>query len=66
MSDINQAHEILGNEESRARYDQGEDPNDPMQQQQRGGSPFGGGFQFQGGFPFQGQGGHGHGFPFHF
>ena len=60
MSDINHAHEVLSNEDSRARYDQGEDPNDPMQNQGGGHNPFGG-FHFQ-------QAGHGHhgGFQFHF
>lgn len=66
MSDINHAHEVLGNEETRARYDQGEDPNDPQQQQ--GGHHHGGHHFFQqgfpgGGFPFPGGGGGGN---FHF
>ncbi|KAJ3371628.1 hypothetical protein HDU91_005083 [Kappamyces sp. JEL0680] len=65
MSEINIANEVLGNEESRAKYDQGDDPNDPNQGRQ-GGNPFGGGgFPFQGfpgGFQFQQGGGH----QFHF
>ena len=52
MSEINTAYEVLGNDELRARYDEGDDPNDPQgsQQQQHGGFPggFGG---FPGGFP---------------
>ena len=67
MSDINHAHEVLGNEETRAKYDQGEDPNDPAQQQGGGGHPFGGG-GFPGGFPggFQFGGHGGQHFQFHF
>ncbi|KAJ1679240.1 hypothetical protein EV182_002448 [Spiromyces aspiralis] len=30
MAEINQAYEVLSNEETRTQYDQGEDPNDPM------------------------------------
>jgi DnaJ family protein C protein 3 len=66
MSSINEAYEVLSDPELRARFDQGDDPNDP-QSQQGGhpfhGSPFGGQQQFvfrQGGFPggsFQFQGG---------
>ena len=57
---IARAYEVLGDEETRRRYDRGEDVDDPNAQQQqqnpfgRGGSPFGnqrGGYQhhFQGG-----------------
>lgn len=68
MSAINEAYEVLGDPELKARFDRGDDPND--QQGQQGhpfqqGSPFGGhGGQFhfqQGGGSFQFQGG---GFPF--
>ncbi|KAF8424163.1 hypothetical protein EV426DRAFT_600827 [Tirmania nivea] len=72
---IGEAWEVLGNEELRARFDRGDDPNDQTQQNPfaQGGHPFGGGFhgfpgggqQFhftQGGGPF----GNGGGFKFHF
>ncbi|KAH6568446.1 hypothetical protein BASA60_008631 [Batrachochytrium salamandrivorans] len=56
MSEINQAYEVLGNEELRERYDNGDDPNDQNQggggqDQFRGGNFFHqqGGFQFGGG-----------------
>lgn len=72
MAAINEAYEVLSDPELKTRYDNGDDPNDPESQQQRGhpfqgGSPFGhgGGQQFffqQGGggpqFKFSG------GFPF--
>lgn len=65
MAGINEAYEVLSDPELKARYDNGDDPNDP--ESQRGnpfqGSPFGpgGGQQFfyqQGGpqFKFSGQG----------
>ncbi|TFK22870.1 co-chaperone [Coprinopsis marcescibilis] len=58
MAALNEAYEVLSNPELRQRFDNGEDPMDPQQQQQ-GGNPF-----QQGGHPFaqffQGQGG---GFP---
>lgn len=70
VAEINNAYEILSDEEKRANYDRhGEDPNDPesarrrqqwQQQQNFRGAGHGGGFQFQGfdgfdGFPgFQG------------
>lgn len=68
MASINEAYEVLSDPELKARFDNGDDPND---QQQQGnpfqGSPFGGGgqqfFMRQGGggsFKFQGGGG---GFP---
>ncbi|KAF2099987.1 DNAJ domain-containing protein [Rhizodiscina lignyota] len=50
MAAINEAYEVLGDEELKARFDKGDDPNDPMSQQ--------GGHPFQGSpFPFGGQGG---------
>ncbi|QIX00285.1 hypothetical protein AMS68_005802 [Peltaster fructicola] len=75
MSAINEAHEVLSDPELRARFDQGDDPNDPSAGQQPfQGSPFGNGQQFffqQGGggggqFKFQHQGFQGFpgGFPF--
>jgi len=66
MSEINQAYEVLSDDELRERYDNGDDPNDPTGGQQ--GNPFQGfqgfqGFQFPNGFPF----GNGNGnFQFHF
>merc|ERR1719409_756332 len=56
---IARAYEVLGDKDTRRRYDAGEDVDDPNAQQQRGGgNPFGGGgfprggqqFHFQGGF----------------
>jgi DnaJ homolog subfamily C member 3 len=73
MALLNEAYEVLSNPELRSRFDNGEDPMDPMAQQ--GGNPFsgfqggGGGHPFaqffqqqQGGMPKGGQGG----FQFHF
>ena len=69
MAALNEAYEVLSSPELRARFDAGEDPNDPMSSQ--GGHPFASGFgnghpfaNFfqQGGFP-SGQGGP---FQFHF
>jgi len=70
MAAINEAYEVLGDPELRARFDRGDDPNDPLANQgghpfqQGGGSPFGpGGQQFffqqqqQQGFPGGGGGG---------
>lgn len=58
MAAINEAYEVLSDPELKTRYDNGEDPNDPMARQGGNpfqGSPFGaGGQQFffqQGGFP---------------
>jgi DnaJ homolog subfamily C member 3 len=67
MAQINEAYEVLSDPELKAKFDRGEDPNDPMSQQGGHpfqGSPFGGGQQFffqQGGFP----GGGGQQFKFH-
>ncbi|KAJ2019648.1 hypothetical protein GGI13_002019 [Coemansia sp. RSA 455] len=55
MAEINQAHEVLANEEVRARYDQGHDPNDPTGG--AGGGP--GGFGGFGGSQFMFQQGEG-------
>ena len=73
MASINEAYEVLSDPELKARFDRGDDPNDPQQGQQPfQGSPFGFGqggqpifFQQRGGggggsFKFQGGGG----FPF--
>ncbi|KAJ7599168.1 hypothetical protein C8J56DRAFT_1011058 [Mycena floridula] len=66
MAAVNEAYEVLSNPELRQRFDQGDDPNDPMAQ--HGGQPF-----FHGQHPFaqffqQGGGGPGGsgGFQFHF
>ena len=60
MAAVNEAYEVLTNPELRQRFDNGDDPNDPMAQQ--GGHPFQGG-GFNGGHPFahffQGGGHHG-------
>ena len=65
MAAVNEAYEVLLNPELRQRFDNGDDPNDPMAQQ--GGQPFQGG-GFPGGNPFahffQGGGHHGEGFKF--
>jgi DnaJ family protein C protein 3 len=67
MAQINEAYEVLSDPELKAKFDRGEDPNDPMAQQGGHpfqGSPFSGGQQFffqQGGFP----GGGGQQFKFH-
>lgn len=80
MAQINEAYEVLSDPELKAKFDRGEDPNDPMAQQGGQpfqGSPFGGGHQQfffqQGGFPGGGQrqfkfqqGPAGGGFPFGF
>ncbi|KAJ7227908.1 hypothetical protein C8J57DRAFT_1387935 [Mycena rebaudengoi] len=64
MAAVNEAYEVLSKPELRARFDNGDDPNDPMAQQGPGGGghPFAQFFQQQsGGFP-----GGGGGFQFHF
>ncbi|KAJ3184789.1 hypothetical protein HDU85_001467 [Gaertneriomyces sp. JEL0708] len=66
MGEINEAYEVLSNEELRQRFDNGDDPNDNSQHQQQGG-PFGhGGHPFFTGFPFQFQQQQGGGSPFQF
>jgi DnaJ homolog subfamily C member 3 len=73
MSAINEAYEVLSDPELKARFDAGDDPNDPSGGQNPfQGSPFGGGqpvFFRQGGgggssFKFQAGGGGGGGFQF--
>ncbi|GAA5874872.1 hypothetical protein JCM3774_006551 [Rhodotorula dairenensis] len=62
MAQLNEAYEVLSNPELRARFDAGDDPNDPHAGQQGGGSPFGAGGQpifFQQGGSFGGGGGGG-------
>ncbi|ORE10276.1 TPR-like protein [Rhizopus microsporus var. microsporus] len=61
MAEINQAYEVLSNDDKRQQYDNGFDPFDPEQGQNggpsHGGFPFEhfqGGFSFQNGFPFGG------------
>ncbi|KAJ7211578.1 hypothetical protein GGX14DRAFT_623107 [Mycena pura] len=69
MAAVNEAYEVLSKPELRERFDNGDDPNDPMASQ--GGQPF---FFQQGGHPFAqffqqsggGGGGGGGGFQFHF
>eukprot|EP00794_Sanderia_malayensis_P010956 gene10956-12117_t len=56
--DIASAKEVLSDPEKRQKFDNGEDPLDPEQQQHGGGGPF----PFEGGFPF----GEGFSFKFHF
>jgi DnaJ family protein C protein 3 len=46
MAAVNEAYEVLSKPELRQRFDNGDDPNDPMAQQ--GGHPF----QSGGGHPF--------------
>jgi DnaJ family protein C protein 3 len=79
MAEVNSAYEVLSNDELKARFDSGEDPNDPQQGGGGGGGPFHHGFHpgghaFQGD-PFQhfgggggsgGSGGGGGGYQFHF
>ncbi|RLV93010.1 Chaperone protein DnaJ [Spathaspora sp. JA1] len=59
MQEINQAYEVLSNEELRARYDMGDDPNDNSGTSPKSGYN-GGGFQFSG---FNGFNGGFNGFP---
>ncbi|KAI5293414.1 hypothetical protein KEM52_005554 [Ascosphaera acerosa] len=57
MAELNEAYEVLSDPELKARFDRGEDPNDPHAQ---GHPPGGGAHFFQGGFPFgQARGGPG-------
>ena len=51
MAAINEAYEVLSDPELKQRFDNGDDPNDPMARQ--GGNPFEGGMPF--GFPGGGQ-----------
>lgn len=71
MATVNEAYEVLSDPELRQRFDNGDDPNDPMAGQ--GGNPYQGGFPgggFGGGHPFaqffQSGGSSGGGFQFHF
>lgn len=59
MASINEAYEVLSNPELRARFDRGDDPNDPESQQGHGfhGGPFGPGGGGQPFFFHQGGGG---------
>lgn len=81
MTALNEAYEVLSNPELRARYDNGDDPNDTSSQRQNpfhaGGSPIfqqffqqqgggGGGFRFAGGGGNPFGGGHGQTFSFRF
>ncbi|KAF3271389.1 hypothetical protein TWF970_010270 [Orbilia oligospora] len=61
MEAINEAYEVLRDDELRARFDNGDDPNDQTQRNPfHQGGPFGGGFPGGGGQPFFFPGG---GFP---
>ena len=69
MAAVNEAYEVLSNAELRARFDNGDDPNDPMSGHGGGGNPFGNMYfqQGSGGNPFQFfQQGGGGGFQFQF
>ena len=44
---IARAHEVLSDADTRARYDRGEDVDDPNARQQQQRNPFGGGFHQQ-------------------
>lgn len=66
MAAVNEAYEVLNNPELRQRFDNGEDPNDPMAAQ--GGHPFfaNGQHPFAQFFQQSGPGGHAGGYQFHF
>lgn len=74
MASINEAYEVLGDPELKARFDQGDDPNSHEPQRghsfQHGGNPFGSGQQFyqhagsRGGANWQFNFPNGQGFPF--
>ena len=68
MAEINEAYEVLNDPELRARFDRGDDPNNPEQQQGGPfhGSPFGQGAGGQQFFFRQGGGGGGGGAQFKF
>jgi DnaJ family protein C protein 3 len=68
MATVNEAYEVLTNPELRARFDNGDDPNDPMAGAGPGaGNPFGGGPNpFAHFFQSGGGGGGGGGGPFQF
>lgn len=63
MAAINEAYEVLGDPELRARFDRGDDPNSQERGNAFQGSPFGGG---GGGHPFMFQQGGGQQFKFNF
>lgn len=64
MAAVNEAYELLTNPELRARFDAGDDPNDPMAQS--GGHPFAGQQHPFAQFFQHGQGNREGGFQFHF
>ncbi|GJJ76657.1 DnaJ homolog subfamily C member 3 [Entomortierella parvispora] len=70
MAGLNEAYEVLSDPELKARFDNGDDPNDPQSQQNPFGQGFAGNpfFQFQqgGGSPFGQAGGGGFQFNFQF
>ncbi|KAG0358241.1 hypothetical protein BGZ54_010511 [Gamsiella multidivaricata] len=68
MASLNEAYEVLSDPELRARFDNGDDPNDPQGQQNPFGQGFGGNpfFFQQGGSPFGQAGGGGFQFNFQF
>ncbi|KAF9201019.1 hypothetical protein BGZ49_008755 [Haplosporangium sp. Z 27] len=67
MAGLNEAYEVLSDPELRARFDNGDDPNDPQAQQNPFGQGFGHPFFFQqGGSPFSQGGGGGFQFNFQF
>ncbi|OCH93226.1 hypothetical protein OBBRIDRAFT_790394 [Obba rivulosa] len=64
MATVNEAYEVLNNPELRQRFDNGDDPNDPMAQQ--GGQPYASGPGAAQFMQFFQQGFGGQGFQFHF